>query len=129
MERKRNRETGVFEKTHGMKNTRIYRVWCSMKERCYNLNNKSYKNYGGRGIKVCSEWKDSFVSFFLWASENGYNRDAKYGECTLDRIDFNSDYSPENCRFVSIKNQNRNYTEYQRDFRFIFCPNRCLIVL
>lgn len=111
MNSKRNKDTGAFEKTHGMKKTRLYRVWCSMKERCYNPNNKSYKNYGNKGIEVCDDWRFNFLSFFNWAYENGYKSDARYGECTLDRIDFNSDYSPENCRFIPISQQNRNYSK------------------
>lgn len=108
---KRNEKSGMYEKIHGMKNTRLYRVWCSMKERCNNPHNKSYKNYGARGIKVCNEWSVDFLSFHNWAMKNGYNENAKYGECTIDRIDIDFDYTPNNCRFVSLKEQNRNYSK------------------
>ena len=71
------------------------------------FNHKSYKNYGGRGIKVCDEW-DNFEAFEKWALESGYNPDAEYGECTLDRIDVNGDYEPSNCRWVDIQTQAAN---------------------
>ena len=92
---------------HGKTNTRLYGVWKNMRERCSNPNNKNYKNYGGRGVNVCKEW-DNFLDFYNWAILNGYNKDAKRGECTLDRIDVNGNYEPKNCRFVSMKIQNRN---------------------
>lgn len=101
---------------HGMFGTRIYNVWHTMKERCYVKSQTSYKNYGGRGIKVCDEWQE-FIPFMKWAYENGYDENAKRGECTLDRIDVNGDYCPENCRWVSQSVQSNNrrdnvYIEY-----------------
>lgn len=101
---------------HGMFGTRIYGVWRSMKERCYVKKHISYPNYGGRGIKVCDEWQE-FIPFMEWAYENGYDENAKRGECTLDRIDVNGDYCPENCRWVSQSVQSNNrrdnvYIEY-----------------
>ena len=85
----------------------VYDRYRSMLDRCNNPNHPSYRNYGGRGIKVCDEWMD-FDNFYKWAMENGYDESAKHGKCTLDRIDVNGDYEPSNCRFVSMKTQQRN---------------------
>ena len=87
---------------------RLYGVWDGMKRRCYDENHDHFKAYGGRGIKMCDEWKDNFNTFAEWAFENSYDETAPYGECTLDRIDVNGNYEPSNCRFVSFKEQNRN---------------------
>lgn len=111
------RSCGCIAKPHGMFGTRIYNVWHAMKERCYVPTQISYPNYGGRGIKVCDEWLD-FIPFMNWAYENGYDENSKRGECTLDRIDPNKDYCPENCRWVPYSVQANNktdnvYLEYQ----------------
>lgn len=95
---------------HGMYGTRVYKEWVSMKCRCYTESHTSYKNYGGRGIRVCEEWLNDFLSFYTWAIENGYS-----DELTLDRIDVNGNYCPENCRWVTQKEQARN----KRNNRFI----------
>lgn len=95
---KRNKESA----THGMSNTRLYHIYASMKARCGNPNHQAYQSYGGRGITVCEEWED-FTNFAKWALENGYA-----AELTIDRIDNEKGYSPDNCRWVGMKEQERN---------------------
>ena len=89
--------------THGMRNTRLYTIWHSMKGRIHYATTNSYDRYGGRGIKICPEWESDFPSFAKWAQENGYN-----DKLTLDRIDPDGDYCPENCRWATWKDQARN---------------------
>lgn len=81
-----------------------------MRRRCYSSNQSHYKYYGGRGIKVCDEWlgKDGFQNFWNWSYSNGYDENALFGECTLDRIDVNGDYCPDNCRWVGLDAQANN---------------------
>lgn len=101
-------ENGKKRATHGMFGTRLYEVWHGMKARCYRPSHHHYKSYGGRGITVCDEWNKSFESFAEWANANGYDENAKHGECTIDRIDVDGNYEPSNCRFVDMKTQARN---------------------
>lgn len=101
------RNKQIFTK-HGGYNDRLYGVWIDIKKRCYNPNYKQFNDYGGRGIAVCDEWRDDYSAFRDFAMKHGYNPNAKFGECTIDRIDVNGDYSPENCRFVDMKTQNSN---------------------
>lgn len=96
---------GCFQEHHNMRKSKLYGVWNSMKNRCYNPNVTRYKNYGGRGIKVCDEWASSFSCFSKWAFESGYKEGL-----TIDRIDANGNYTPQNCRWVDIKSQQSNRT-------------------
>lgn len=96
--------------THGGSRTRLYRVWRGMKDRCKNLNNPRYHHYGGRGIKVCGKWLNDFSAFRDWALTNGYS-----DELTIDRIDVNGDYAPNNCRWISNFEQQSN----KKNNRFI----------
>lgn len=95
-------------KHHGY-GTRLYHVWNSLRQRCNNPNNRAYANYGGRGIHICEEW-DDFATFREWAYSSGYDETAEKGKCTLDRIDVNVGYNPNNCRWVSLSEQNKNKT-------------------
>ena len=88
---------------HKQSGTRLYNIWLGMKSRCYNTNDPVYKNWGGRGVTVCDEWKNDFACFYEWAIENGYN-----DKLTIDRIDNDGNYTPDNCRWASQKQQSRN---------------------
>lgn len=97
-----------FHKTHGDSYSKIYNIWRRMKDRCYNPNNNRYHRYGGRGITVCDEWLNDYNAFKKWAFENGFVENSSRKECSLDRIDSNGNYCPENCRWVNSFIQSNN---------------------
>lgn len=98
--------------THGESKTNLYYVWLAMRNRCYRKSVHGYARYGGRGIKVCKEWKEHFESFKEWALNHGYKRGLE-----IDRIDNNGDYCPENCRWVT-RTQNMNNTSKTKHFLY-----------
>ena len=110
---------------HGDSGSRLHNVWIMMKQRCNNPNAGEYHRYGGRGIKVCDEWL-LFENFRDWAMLNGYDPNAPRGECTLDRIDNNGNYEPNNCRWVDMKTQMKNrpkrgkYYEYNGESHTLY---------
>ena len=97
---------------HGMRHTRLYNIWRSMNQRCYNPNCRNYNRYGGRGIRVCDEWKNDFSVFAEWAFANGYA-----DNLSIDRKEVNGNYEPSNCRWATAKKQANN----RRSNRFVEC--------
>lgn len=91
--------------THGKTHTRLFSIWVGMRRRCYDIRRNNYKNYGGRGIKVCDEWlgESGFQNFYDWATVNGYN-----DTLTIDRVDGDGNYEPSNCRWVDMETQQNN---------------------
>jgi hypothetical protein len=95
--------TEKYRTTHGGRHERLYGIWHGMKLRCYDVGNKDYANYGERGIGICAEWKDDYAAFRSWAYANGYA-----DNLTIERKDYNADYCPENCIWITLAEQTRN---------------------
>lgn len=110
---------GKENSKHGKYKTRLYDLWAHMKYRCNNKNYHHYRDYGARGIRVCSEWSNDFQAFYDWAINNGYKENL-----SIDRINVNGNYEPSNCRWVDMKTQQRN----RRNTRYIVYKGetRCL---
>ncbi len=93
----------IINKKHGDSCTRLYKIWSGMKKRCYTKTDKNYLLYGGRGIKVCDDWKTDYLKFKEWALSNGYA-----DSLTLDRKDSNGNYEPDNCQWSGLIKQANN---------------------
>lgn len=126
--RKITQENSAFAKSIGKKYQREIRGrYYSIKQRCYNPNNIEYNHYGGRGITMCEEWLNEPNNFYEWAISNGFKK-----HLTLDRIDNNKGYSPDNCRWVSREIQNKNTSRIDRvindDGKYITCADVARII-
>jgi len=93
----------TLKRKHGETHTKLFHIWTGMQTRCSNPNAINYKDYGAKGISICEEWANDFTKFRDWALKNGYSPNL-----TIDRIDFTGNYEPGNCRWVTVKEQNRN---------------------
>ena len=109
---KDKKSCGCTGQTGGHSRHRLYKIWYGMNKRCYNENDKNYYLYGERGIKVCKEWRDNYLTFYNWA----INREDYQDTFSIDRIDNNGDYEPNNCRWVSTSMQACN----RRTSHFIY---------
>lgn len=104
LKRKRTTNCGCKnDKNKSDVRTLLYYRWKDMRKRCYNQNNKSYPNYGARGIQICDEWREDFQTFYMWCMKHGFKP-----ELEIDRIDNDGNYSPQNCRFVTRSENQRN---------------------
>jgi hypothetical protein len=105
----KKRRTKEANKTHGLGYTRLYKIWGSVRGRTLNPKNKQYNDYGGRGITICDEWLD-VQNFYDWAMSNGYS-----DELSIDRIDNDGNYCPENCRWATSTIQSRNKRKFKNN--------------
>jgi hypothetical protein len=96
---------GCKREKHGLSRHPLYSTWDHLRQRCMNPHNEKYPLYGGRGIKVCNEWMTDFKSFYSWAISHGYKRGL-----SIDRENNDGDYTPDNCRFTTVKIQQNNRT-------------------
>lgn len=94
---------GCLRAPHNGSNTRLFNIWVDMRQRCNNANVPNFSNYGGRGIFVCQHWNEDFIPFRDWAIKNGYS-----DKLSIDRIDVNGNYEPNNCRWATTKQQSMN---------------------
>ena len=94
---------------HGLRHTRLYTIWTHMQQRCENPNHNRYHLYGGRGISICPEWRNDFCTFYNWAMQHGYEE-----TLTIDRINPDGNYEPQNCRWATVSEQNRNRRPYHK---------------
>ena len=101
----RKQKVSESNKKHGLNNTRLFRIWGGIKDRTLNIKTRQFPDYGGRGITICDEWKNDFMSFYNWAVLNGYEENKGL---SIDRIDNEGSYYPENCRWTTSIIQNRN---------------------
>ncbi len=97
------KENCIKHTKHGLTHARIHRIWAGIKRRCTVIKDRAYKYYGGRGIKMCEEWFKNSKAFIDWAYSNGYS-----DNLTIERIDVNGNYEPSNCKWIDIKEQQRN---------------------
>lgn len=95
--------TSEIKGKHRQTGTRLYRIWCGMRQRCANPSNPAFGYYGDRGISVCPEWRDAFPAFEEWATQNGYAKDL-----SIERVDVNGNYEPSNCTWIPRRDQSRN---------------------
>lgn len=104
---------GLCVRDDNNRQPRLYTIWIGMKQRCHNEKNPAYPEYGGRGITVCEEWRNNFPAFYAWAMSSGYRDDL-----SIDRIDNDKGYSPDNCRWETRITQSYNRRPFKR-------PGRC----
>lgn len=95
--------TSQSNSKHRLHDTRLYNIWCGMKQRCKYKKHVAYKNYGGRGIAICEAWSNDFKTFYEWSMDNGYS-----DNLTIDRINNDGNYEPSNCRWTTPKEQFKN---------------------
>lgn len=99
---------------------RVYRIWIGIKQRCLNKKCNNYPNYGGRGITICDEWKNDFLKFYEWSINNGYK-----DFLSIERVDVNGNYEPNNCKWATKKEQARNrrsnhLLEYKNEIKCLY---------